>query len=558
MWAQDPVFTARVSVNRLAQHSVFEISFELQNANGSDFIPPSFKDFSVVGGPSVGSSTMIVNGSVSRSQSWSYSLLATKQGSFVIGPASVVAGRKSLKTKPVAIEVTAAKDVAASQGSNSTGKQPILLKAETDATTYYPGQQIILTYRLLFNENIQTVSTLDEDEYTDFFIQPFSNFSREGTIENINGVLYTSRIVKSLALFAHQSGTYTIRPMVMTAGINAPFAGNQGFFAMRRLQDVQVASEPLKINILPLPPNAPDSYSGAVGKYDMQFIPGKTTLTTDEAWSCELEITGNGDARRWDVPKPVTNGRFETYDPKILTDNTADAGDVIMHTRRIAYQMIPDSVGEFVVDIPFTYFDPERKEYVTIHTDPVTLHVTQGTGIRQSISQEDQSTIPPAKLMAVHRVWLNDRFWTSWLHLVLFGLILGGTGYGFVVRQKRMKEQRLPEAERIRQAAAGQALSQWDALETSMGTLSSSQFFEKATAIYHRFLMERFAIPASELDEAGLKSHLEKAGLEQATLHRTLQLFTQSLSVRYGGIPGGYSREEMLRECRQLTGLLAR
>ena len=253
--AQEPIFTARTSGNKVTQHSVFEVQFELQNANSNDFTPPSFQDFRVVGGPSVGSSTMVVNGKVSQSQSWSYSLLATKQGTFTIGPASVLAGRKKLYSRPITI-VVGAPDQVHKQGTASTSKDPVILKAELDASSYYPGQQIVLTYRLLFNENVQTVSTLMEDDYADFFVQNFGDFSREATFETVNGIQYTSRILKSLALFAHQSGTYTIEPMQMSVGINAPFPGNQGFFNMRRIQDVQVASKPLTITILPLPDGA--------------------------------------------------------------------------------------------------------------------------------------------------------------------------------------------------------------------------------------------------------------------------------------------------------------
>ena len=179
-FAQEPEFRTSVSASKIAQHSVFEVQFELLNANGLDFRPPSFESFKVVGGPSIGSSTMVINGAVSRSQSWSYSLLATTQGKLTIGSATVVAGSKKFITRPVSIEVIAQKDIA-KQGSSSSSREPVLLRAETDRKSYYPGQQIILTYRILFRENVQTVSTIDEDDYADFFIQNFSDFSREAT-----------------------------------------------------------------------------------------------------------------------------------------------------------------------------------------------------------------------------------------------------------------------------------------------------------------------------------------------------------------------------------------
>jgi hypothetical protein len=554
--AQEPEFRTSVSASRIAQHSVFQVQFELLNANGLDFRPPSFENFKVVGGPSIGSSTMVINGAVSRSQSWSYSLLATTQGKLTIGAATVVAGSKKFVTRPVSIEVIPQKDLA-KQGSTSSSREPVLLRAETDRKSYYPGQQIILTYRLLFRENVQTVSTITEDDYADFFIQNFSDFSREATYETINGLQFTSRIIKSIALFAHQSGTYTIDPMVMSAGINAPFPGNQGFFTMRRIQDVQVASAPLTITILPLPMNAPASFSGAVGTYQMSLTPGKTQITTDEAFTFQVEITGNGDSRRWDVPAALGNGDFETYDPRILEDKVFDAGNEVSHIRKVAYQMIPAKAGDYTVVVPFTYFDPTQKQYVTIASDSIELHVTQGSGIPFDTSSLNKIASGTPELMNIAPVLLKDKFWVSIPHLLLFAMVLTGSGLSFFYAAKRKRESQMPEAERIRNVAAVNANNQYNHLEANINALPGNTFFEKATETYYKFLMDRFMIPSSELDEANLKKYMAKAGINEAWIDRAVVFFNQCLTVRYGGIPGGYSRAEMLRECRELTQLLA-
>ncbi|HEY3430783.1 MAG TPA: BatD family protein [Cyclobacteriaceae bacterium] len=555
-FAQSPEFIATISANRVAQHSVFEIQFELKDANGSSFKPPSFKDFKVVGGPSMGSSTMIINGEVTQSQSWTYSLLATNVGKFSIDPASVVAGSKKLYTRPVVIEVLAQKEQAA-QGSIPNTKDKVMLIAETDLPSYYPGQQIILTYRLLFTENIQSVNTLSEDDYADFFVQYFSDFSREATTVNVNGIPYTSRIIKTMALFAHQSGTYTIDPLVMTAGINAPFPGNQGFFTMRRILDVQVASAPLPIKILSLPPNAPETFSGAVGQYKMKMKPGKTTLTTDEAFTFQLEISGNGDARRWDVPVPVGSGPFELFDPKILTDQVFDEKNMLTQVRTVAYNMIPTEPGEYTVHIPFTYFDPDEKRYVTISTETIQLHVTKGTGIRAdslSVKKPDDSNLT---LMPTGHLWLKDKFWVSFPHLFLFVLLLSGSGYGAWLTYKQNQESHISTGERTRMSAGIVAQRNLEDITAQQSSLSSTAFFEKATQIYYTFLTDRFMIPPSELDESNLAKYLAKAKVPEDLTRDTVEFFTQCIEVRYGGIPGGYSKEEMLQKCHDLVSRLS-
>jgi hypothetical protein len=553
--AQDPVFTARTSGNKVTQHSVFEVQFELQNANSNDFTPPSFQDFRVVGGPSVGSSTMVVNGKVSQSQSWSYSLLATKQGTFTIGSANVMAGRKKLSSRPVTI-IVVAPDQVHKQGTVSSSKDPVMLKAELDAHSYYPGQQIVLTYRLLFNENVQTVSTLMEDDYADFFVQNFGDFSREATFETVNGVQYTSRILKSLALFAHQSGTYTITPMQMSVGINAPFPGNQGFFNMRRIQDVQVTSQPVTITILPLPDGAPSFYSGGVGQYQMKTAAGQTSITTDDAFTFQLEITGDGDSRRWDPPSVVTNGTFEIYDPKITQDKIFENDNRVTNIRTIAYQVIPSAPGDFKVYVPFSFFDPVRKEYVTICSDTMLIHVTQGQNKQRTKQDQQDERSEPPQLMKVRTSWLKDRFWVSFPHLFLFSLIVVGGGYGWWIEQKRKQDDKLSLPERLKAEAGKIARSQYELLEASFQSIPAKSFFEKATEIYYKFLSDKFAIPPSELDESRLPVYLERAGLSDIAAQRTIRFFKSCLTVRYGGAPGGLTPPEMLKECREIISLL--
>jgi hypothetical protein len=445
----------------------------------------------------------------------------------------------------------------ASPGSSPASKDQVILLAETDSPGYYPGQQIILTYRLLFSENIQTVSTISEDDYADFFVQYFSDFSREATTETFNGKQYTSRIIKSMALFAHQSGTYTIDPMVMNAGINAPFPGNQGFFTMRRIMDVQVASSPLTINILSLPPGAPATFSGAVGQYKMTMKPDKTSLTTDEAFSFQLDITGNGDSRRWDVPMPESNSTFEVYEPKIISDRVFDDHNQLSHARTIAYNIIPSQPGAYKVYVPFTYFDPSAKKYVTITTDTIHLHVTKGTGVRVDSLSQSKSPEGNQILMPTGHVWLKDRFWVSFPHLFLLALVLSGSGYGAWLTYKGKRESQVSAAERLRISAGSYALTQLDRLATSQADMASTSFFEKATEIYYTFLTDRFMIPASELDEVNLVKYLGKAHVPQEIAQQGVAFFNQCLEVRYGGIPGGYSREEMLLKSRELIRQLS-
>src|SRR5258706_366588 len=115
--SQNISFTASVDNNRVALGEQFEITFSLGGTSaGSNFQPPPFTDFLVVGGPNQSTSMQFINGSVSSSVSWSYVLQPKAEGKFAIGRATIDYGGKKLQTQPVGIEVAKGSSQPAPQG----------------------------------------------------------------------------------------------------------------------------------------------------------------------------------------------------------------------------------------------------------------------------------------------------------------------------------------------------------------------------------------------------------------------------------------------------------
>lgn len=554
--AQQPELNATVSSQQVVQNTVFQIEFELKNASGENFQPPDFEPFRIVGGPAMGSSTVIINGEVTRSQSWAYSLLATKSGKFTIGPAQAIAGRKKISSKPIVVNVVAAEDMASS-GSLSPGQEPIKLIAYVKPGDYYPGQQIVLEYKLLSRENIQSVNTISEDDYTDFFVQNFNSFSQEATYEDINGVRFASRIIRALALFPHQSGRYTIDPMVAVVGVNAPYPGNQGFFTMRRLHNIQVVSEPLTLAILPLPADpAPANSSGAVGEYELTTLPvSSTSITTDDDFILRIQIKGNGDSRRWDPPDVVTDGSFEMYDPRILEDKMMDENGSIVHSRVIEYVMIPQQPGDFNLHVPFRFFNPSTRQYETISSETIHLNVRQGRNMPRHAALDSTSNPVAMPVKPVRNIKTDDRFWLSIPHLFLFSILMVGTGYGLWVSYKRKREAEVPADERRRSAAARNARKQ---LELIRGPheIPDAQFNERITEIYYKFLSEKFNIQPADLDAEKINQHFLRSGISDSVSQQAVQFYNECLSLRYGGVFAGYTREQLIHKCREIVDQL--
>jgi hypothetical protein len=341
---------------------------------------------------------------------------------------------------------------------------------------------------------------------------------------------------------------------VIMVGINAPQPGNQGFFTMRRLNNIQVVSEPLDIDILPLPVDPfPSNFSGAVGQYEMTTLPvPSTSISTDDDFILRIQIKGNGDSRRWDPPAIETDGTFELYDPKILEDKLTDENGSIVHSRVIEYVLIPQNAGEFNVHVPFRFFNPETKQYETISSETIRLNVMQGRNVRRHAASDSTDHSIPLQLKPVRNIYTDDRFWLSIPHLVLFGILLLGTGYGLWISYKRKRDAEIPADERRRSAAARNARHHLEILSKSTEA-SDSQFYERITELYYKFLSEKFNILPADLDAGKIKQNFSKSGIPEAISQHAIEFYNECLSLRYSGVFAGYTREQLINKCKGIV-----
>ena len=107
---QESSFRVEVSSDSILLGNYFEVKFILENDSGSQFEPPTFEGFNVVGGPNQSSSFSMVNGKVSQSMSYSYYLEPKDIGNYYIEPANVKVGNEVLETEPKLILVLANPD----------------------------------------------------------------------------------------------------------------------------------------------------------------------------------------------------------------------------------------------------------------------------------------------------------------------------------------------------------------------------------------------------------------------------------------------------------------
>ena len=124
-------FFVQVDTKKIVQGSYVDVKFILENGDGSDFTPPSFKGFDVLSGPNQSTSMTIVNGRRSNKISLSYTLRPQKIGITQIGSARIMTKAGMRTTEPINIEV-----VKGSEKRGQDGEDVFIISDISDSIAY--------------------------------------------------------------------------------------------------------------------------------------------------------------------------------------------------------------------------------------------------------------------------------------------------------------------------------------------------------------------------------------------------------------------------------------
>ena len=413
LWAQDD---PKLSVSTKSQVMVgerFQVVFEA-NADGKNFQAPSFDGFTVLGGPftSSSSSFSMVNGSMSHSVkvTYTFALQAYKEGTFNVGSASLTVKGNKISSEPFDIKVVPDDGShAAPSGGGSTGQgqsqqntsdpqvsgKDLFLRVVPSKKSVYVGDQVVLTYKLYTKVPVSSVSISKMPAYAGFWTKDVSDNS--GTLkqssEYVNGIEYTTAEIQKVIVVPQRAGSLAIDPMTMeciaqvrTESNNSrsmdPFEAffNDPFFN-RNIVNVrkELSTQSLSLEVKNTPvAGKPDGFAGAVGNYKFTSSIDKTELSTNEAVTITLTVSGTGNIELLQMPQPVFPPDFEVYDPKIsmTTDVTAQG---ITGTKKAEFLAIPRRAGKFSIPaVEFSYFNPNSESYQTLLSEPYELTVRKG------------------------------------------------------------------------------------------------------------------------------------------------------------------------------------
>lgn len=411
------------SVNQKAIYKGDVVEFTIK-AEGDKIKFPDIGDIGgyAIEGSSSSSSTIIINGNISKSVSKSYQFRPQKD--VTIPSFKVVVDGKEYKTTPI--------DISVIKPTASRNGEDFVISIKTDKKEAFVGEEVKLT--LTFKRKLDTkVDKLNikEPKMENFWIKKSGEIGRrsEGDylIEEID-----------YFLFPQKEGNYTIPSIEADIGriVRERLGGgffDDPFFNSLRVKWKKIYSNEVQINVKPLP-NGLELY----GDYKIEAIVDKREVKANKPINLTLKIEGVGnidDIKKFNLD--IDNTIIYADEPKIKSylKNGVYGGEF---KEKIA--IISDS-DYTIPPFKLTYFDKKTKQIKTIQTEPIDIKVIGGNKRENKPTLEVSPKEKKPKIEQVVKTKMIIKEEKSYIKYLTFllGMVVGATLLFLIERIKAPK-----------------------------------------------------------------------------------------------------------------------
>jgi len=561
--AQEVSFDAKVSKKQLGVNERLRVDFTM-NTDGDNFEPPSFENFTVVGGPSQSINNSWINGVRSFSKSYSYFLAPKKRGEFTIGQATIEIDGKTYKTLPVKITVTAAIDKPKDPNDpNYIASEKIHLVAEISNGNPYLNEAITVVYKLYVAQNtgVRNWREIDSPRYNDFWSQNIDVKGIDIKQGTYNGEDYRYVVLRKTVLYPQKTGKLTIEPLSLDITVEIPSNRRDVFGRSMSTVNRTVASRNRVINVKPLPENGkPENFSGAVGSFDFKVTTNKESLKATEALELKVSVSGKGNLKLFRLPKPTLPSALEVYEPEHSEKvNTRTSG--MQGTISDSYTVVPNFQGSYPIPkVSFSYFDLKTKQYKTLTSERLIIEVNEGPQsagstnntpgvLTENIIPANLNSFSSFKTSTKFQPIISEPFFNSNLFwFLLLGPFLLIPFIMFVVKRRTTRAldvtgNKIRKTNRLARKYLSNA-------KKSLG--QKEQFYNALERALHNYLKSKLRLETSEFNKEKIEELLGNKNINSATLEGFISLLTSCELARYTPL----STVDMQNDYKKAAGVI--
>ena len=545
LFAQDVIFKASAPKG-VVKNEQFRLTYTVNKEGKELRLPSDMEGFEILFGPSVSSSysTQIINGKSTSQSSFShtYILTAPQEGSFTIGPASIIINGSNYKSNSVTINVLPPdKEKEKSQSGQSSSSSieiestDAFIRAIVSKNRIYEQEGFMVTFKLYTTLDVVNFGRIEFPEFEGFLVEELDIPSNQQLqLEHYNGKNYYTADLRKTLLFPQRSGKMTIPSGRLEMIFSVPSGKKiSSFFGMQEVNvDVKkpLITNPVSINVTALPSGKPSSFNGAVGSFTLKPTISTDKIAANEPVTIKLEISGTGNQKLIQNPEVEFPTNFELYDPTIDNALTPSANG-FNGTRTIEYLVIPRYEGDYSIPpIEFSYFDISSRSYKTVKSPTYSLTVSKGdpskaTASSSYVNQQEVRVEQDIRYIKTEQpTFINtDNFfvgsWGYWLWYVIPFVLLC---VFFIVYRKQMKLNANIALMRNRRAnkIAKRRLKR---AESYLKKHDKSNFYNELLQALWGYFSDKLSIPGASLTRSNIGAELSSYGVDEALIERFMK-----------------------------------
>lgn len=557
-WADGITFTANAP-EVVVSGDQFRLSYTINSQKVRDFRAPSIQGFEVLMGPSRSTQYQNYNGVETNSITFTYILMAGKEGTYKIPGATIVADGNNYTSNSVEIKVLPPDQSSSNAGSGSSARssrnqansgkitdKELFMTATASKTNVYEQEAILLTYKVYTQVNLTNLRG-DIPDLKGFHTQEVELPNQKTfTLEHYNGRNYNTTIWRQLVLFPQQTGKIEIPSVTFEGTVSQMVASADPFDAFFNGGNYvninkNIVTPKLTIDVKELPAGKPANFSGGVGEFTLSSSISTQELKTNDAVTIKLVISGTGNMKLINTPEVGFPQDFEIYDPKV--DNKFNlTRNGLAGSKVIEYLAIPRHAGTYTIPpIEFSYFDLKSQSYKTLKTDAYTLNVAKGEGNSDQVvanftSKEDLKVLGQdiryIKTGDTHLTKKDDYFFGSTSYYLWYIVPLALFIALMIINRKQAMENanvakvRTKKANKVatkRMKNAGKLLAE----------KKSEAFYDEVLKALWGYISDKLSMPVSQLSKDNIEEELQKHQVADELIKEFINNLNECEFARY-------------------------
>ena len=549
--------------SQVAVGEQFRLTYTVNTQDVRGFRAGNIPDeFEVLMGPSTStqSSFQMVNGHTSSTSSvtYTYIVVASKNGTFTIPPAHCTVDGKTVTSNEIRIKVSGQAQQGGRQQSHqqrggngemrSAGSaisgSDLFIHVSASKRRVREQEPILLTYKVYTLVSLTQLSGKMPDLKSFYTREVPLPQEKSFKIETFNGRQYRTVTWQQYVMFPQATGKLEI-PSITYDGIvvqqnrnidpfEAFFNGGSGYIEVKK----QIKAPAITIQVDPLP-QRPANFCGGVGSFNISAQLDKTEVKANDPVNLRVVVSGVGNMKLLKQPIVKIPKDFDSYDAKV-TDKTKLTVNGLEGSIVYDFLAVPRHQGTFEIPaIEYTYFDTKSNGYKTVRTEPFTLKVAKGDGqttVASFAGQEDVKQLGrdiryihtgDTELHAVDDYFFGSTgYWVSLAVLLIAFISLFVIFRHRAIENANIVKQRAGKANKV-------AVKRLKKAAKLMKAGKDGEFYDEVLRALWGYVGDKLNMPVDKLTRDNIREQLLAYSVSDETINQFIGALDECEFARY-------------------------